>query len=267
MLAGRRAERLFDLAGRTALVTGAGQGVGAEIALTLAAQGATLVINDYRPERADGVARQITANGGAAIAIACDVSDYEAVTAMVEDAERQAGAIDILVNNAGNGGAHLDLCDRKPFWQTGPDDWQQWIGVNLNGVMNSTRSVMAGMIARRHGRLITIISDAGRCGEPLMAAYSAAKAGAAGFMRAMARAGGTHGVTANCISLAGIDTPGARTVLVDEDMVRKMLRHYVVPRIGQPADAAAMALYLASDAAEWVTGQTYPVNGGYSLSL
>jgi 3-oxoacyl-[acyl-carrier protein] reductase len=127
--------------------------------------------------------------------------------------------------------------------------------------------VLDGMRARGHGRIITISSDAGRTGEGHLAVYSCAKAGAAGLMRALAKAGGRFGITANCIALGGIDTPSARDVLVDDAAMKKMLAHYVIRRIGTPSDAAWMTLFLASRAASWITGQTYPVNGGYSFAL
>jgi len=123
------------------------------------------------------------------------------------------------------------------------------------------------MIANRYGRIVTVISDAGRVGEPHLAVYSGAKAGAAGFMRAIAKAAGRFEVTANCVALGGTRTPGVEALLLDAESLKKALAHYVIRRLGEPDDAANLILFLASDAASWITGQTYPVNGGYSFAV
>jgi 2-hydroxycyclohexanecarboxyl-CoA dehydrogenase len=144
---------------------------------------------------------------------------------------------------------------------------ERWLGTNLYGVLNVCRTVFPSMMEVRCGRIVTVISDAGRVGEPHLAVYSAAKAGAAGFMRALAKAGGRYSITANCVSLGGINTPGVQDLLPDEEAIKQALRHYVIRRIGEPSDAANMILFLASDAASWITGQTYPINGGYSFAV
>jgi len=262
-----RADKLLDLTGKVALVTGSGQGVGRGIVMMLAAHGAKVVVNDYVKERAEAAAKEINDAGFTAIGLQGDVTDYPGVVKMVDEASRRLGPIDILVNNAGNGGANMALNEAQPFWNTDPEEWKNWFGTNLYGVLHMSRAVLPSMIERKHGRLITITSDAGRVGEPHLAAYSSAKAGAAGFMRAMAKAGGRYGVTSNCIALGGVDTPGGRTVLKDEAAIASMLKHYVIRRVGRPSDAAVMTLLLASEAGSWITGQTYPVNGGYSFAF
>jgi 2-hydroxycyclohexanecarboxyl-CoA dehydrogenase len=259
---------LLNLQGRTALVTGAGQGVGRQIALHLAEHGAgCVVVNDFFADRAEAVAADVEATGAKAIPVHCDVTDSDAVHAMVREAERQAGGIDILVNNAGNAGATGEITDEVPFWEAGTEGWDRWIGANFFGVLNASHAVVGGMVEREYGRIVTIISDAGRVGEPNLIVYSGAKAGAAGFTRALAKAVGRHGVTANCVALSAIRTPTIEPLLGDESNVKRMLRSYVVKRLGEPSDAANMALFLASDAASWITGQTYPVNGGYALAM
>ncbi|MEH2613009.1 SDR family NAD(P)-dependent oxidoreductase [Bradyrhizobium sp. AZCC 1693] len=261
-------DSILDLKGRIALVTGAGQGVGRQVALHMAAHNAGgIVVNDFHLDRAKAVAEEIRVMGGKALPIACDVTDFGAVTTLVETAEGEFGRIDILVNNAGNAGPTQGLSDIKPFWETGPDDWASWLGTNLYGVLNCTRAAIPGMLSRNAGRVITVISDAGRVGEPHLAVYSGAKAGAAGFMRGLAKAVGRHNVTANCIALAGVNTPGVAGLVPDDDTMKRILRAYVIRRMGEPSDAANMILFLASDAASWITGQTYPVNGGYSVSV
>ena len=169
-------EDILDLGGRVALVTGAGQGIGRQIALHLAGHGSGgVAVNDYHLERAEAVAEEIRASGGKAIAVQADVTDLAAVKAMVEKVQAALGPVGVLVNNAGNLGATPTEDARKPFWETGPDAWNQAIGVNLYGVLNCTAAVTPGMIARKApGRIITIVSDAGRNGEPGLEAYSAA---------------------------------------------------------------------------------------------
>jgi 2-hydroxycyclohexanecarboxyl-CoA dehydrogenase len=259
---------LLSLAGRTALVTGAGQGVGHQIARHFAAHGAAaVVVNDFYLERAETVAAELEADGTRALAVQCDVGDHAAVQAMVARAQEAVGPLDILVNNAGNAGPETSIEDATPFWETGPEDWAPWLGANFFGVLNCTNAVVGGMVERGYGRLVTIVSDAGRVGEPNLVVYSGAKAGAAGFMRALARAVGRSGVTANCIALSAMRTPATAGMTADDAVLKKMLRSYVVRRLGEPEDAANLALFLASGASSWITGQTYPVNGGYAMAV
>jgi 2-hydroxycyclohexanecarboxyl-CoA dehydrogenase len=260
-------ENLLDLSGKTVLVTGAGQGVGRQVALHCAAQGAAVAVNDYHADRAGAVAAEITAAGGSAVGLRCDVTDLDAVTAMVEEAGRALGPVDVLVNNAGNAGpAEGALARTPPFWETGPEDWEPWIATNFYGVLNASRAALPGMVERGYGRIVTVISDAGRTGEPNLAVYGGAKAGAAGFSRGLAKAVGRHGITVNCVALSTVATPGVASALADPEVVRKALRGYVIRRFGEPSDAANAVLFLASDAAAWVTGQTWPVNGGYAIT-
>ena len=255
---------LLRLDGKTVLVTGAGQGVGRQTALHCARHGAAVVVNDFHAQRAEAVAEEIRGAGGTARARGCDVTDYDDVQEMVA----AAGQIDVLVNNAGNAGPVRDpMQPAPPFWETGPKDWEPWLGTNFYGVLNCARAAVPGMVERRRGRVITVISDAGRVGEPHLAVYSGAKAGAAGFSRALARAVGRFNVTVNCVALASMRTPGVATATENADLVKSMLRSYVIRRLGEPDDAAALILFLASDSASWITGQTYPVNGGYSFAV
>jgi 3-oxoacyl-[acyl-carrier protein] reductase len=193
------------------------------------------------------------------------VADFDAVATGIARALNGAGAIDILVNNAGNAGPVTSISDRRPFWDTAPSDWGDWLATNFYGVLNCTHAVVGGMVERQYGRVVTVVSDAGRTGEPDLVVYSAAKAGSAGFIRALARSVGRFGVTANCVSLSAIRTPATRHTLEDEKTVAKMLRRYAIRRLGEPSDASAAILFLASDAASWITGQTYSVNGGYVM--
>jgi 3-oxoacyl-[acyl-carrier protein] reductase len=188
---------------------------------------------------------------------------------MVAKAEKDFGKIGVLVNNAGNAGANPSAELRKPFWETGPEVWNSFIGVNLYGVMNCTAAVIPGMIERQApGRIVTIISDAGRYGDAGLEIYAGAKAGAAGFMRACARSLGRHQITANSVAIALTVTPAVENRLkADEATFKKMMGNYVIRRPGKPDDIANMVLFLASDASSWITGQTYPVNGGFTFAL
>jgi 2-hydroxycyclohexanecarboxyl-CoA dehydrogenase len=187
--------------------------------------------------------------------------------AMAARVSNEVGAVDVLVNNAGNAGPAEDpMAPAPPFWQTDPEQWGPWIGTNFFGVLNASRAVLPGMVAKEYGRIITVISDAGRVGEPNLVVYGGAKAGAAGFSRGLAKAVGRYGITVNCVALSGINTPGVATALEDAEVAKKALRAYVVGRFGEPDDPARLVLFLASAAGEWITGQTYPVNGGYAVS-
>ncbi|HMN71929.1 MAG TPA: SDR family oxidoreductase [Rhodoblastus sp.] len=260
---------LLDLKNKVALVTGAGQGVGRQIALHFAAHDAAgVIVNDYFLERAEEVAKEINDAGGKAVAAQADVTDLASVKKMVGAAEQAFGPVDILVNNAGNAGAAPDPDARKPFWETGPEVWNSFIGVNLYGVINCASACIPRMIERRGGRVITIISDAGRAGEAGLEVYSGAKAGAAGFTRAIARSLGRYQITANCVAIAATATPAIEARLkANPEMLKKMMEKYVIRRPGQPTDIANMVLFLASDASSWITGQTYPVNGGFTFAL
>jgi len=259
---------LLDLSGKVALVTGAGQGVGEAVARMLAGQGAAVAVNDYFAERAAGAAARMAAAGGRAHAVQADVSAPSSVAAMVEQIECELGPVDILVNNAGNAGPERSALEpNPPFWESTPDDWAPWIAVNYTAVMLVTRAVVGGMVERGKGRIVTVISDAGRVGEPDLVVYSGAKAGAAGFMRGLAKSVARHGVTANCVALGGVRTPMIAPLLENEAFAKRITRAYPLGRLGEPADAAALIAFLVSDAASWITAQTYPVNGGYSVAL
>ena len=258
-------EDILDLGGRVSLVTGAGQGVGKQIAKYLAGakNSGGVAVNDYYLDRAEAVAEEIRVGGGKAVAIQADVSDLESVKAMNAKAIESLGPVGVLVNNAGNYGASPTDDVVKPFWDTDPVIWQQILGVNLYGVINCCAAIVPGMIERKApGRVITIISDASRWGDAGLEIYAGSKAGAAGFMRSLARGMGRYGITANNIAIASTDTPLPQVVEAkkDEALMKRMLSNYIIRRLGQPSDVAAMALFLASDASGLIPVDVSPAD-------
>ena len=241
---------MFDLSGRTAVVTGAGQNVGAGIARLLAAQGATVHVNDIVEARAADTVAQINAAGGSAAVAPFDVTNYDAVT----DAMDAIGAVDILVNNAGNGGA--EGMGLTQFRDSEPAGWMGAINVNLFGVLHCSRAVINGMCERGFGRVITISSGAGITGLRIgVSPYAAGKGGAIAFMRHLAMENARDGVTANSLAL-GLMQPE------NSGPVDALAKQIPVGRTGTPDDVGHACVYLASDEASWITGQTIHLDGG-----
>lgn len=243
-------DRMFDLGGRVALVTGAGQNVGSGIVYALAANGATVLVNDLVPERANAIVKRIEAAGGSADPLSFDVTELSSVM----DAVRQAGPVDILVNNAGNGGAAPMVL--RPFIEMDPTMWDAPIRVNLYGVRHCCRAVVPAMVQRGWGRVITISSGAGTAGVNIgVAPYSAGKGGGIAFTRSLALEVPRNGVTANTLALGLMENP-------DPQITVRLARTIPIGRTGTARDVAAACAWLASDEAGWVTAQTIQVNGG-----
>jgi NAD(P)-dependent dehydrogenase (short-subunit alcohol dehydrogenase family) len=241
---------MFDLTNRRVLVTGAGQNVGEGIASALAARGAVVAVNDIRPDRATAVADAIVASGGQAHALPFDVTDLDAVLGAIGE----LGPVDILVCNAGNGGE--ESMRVSPFRSQEPAAWEGPIRVNLYGVLNCCHAVVAGMCDRGWGRVITISSGAGTAGTRIgVAPYSAGKGAGIAFTRTLALEVARQGVTANTLAIGLMGMP-------DPKVTADMARAIPVGRTGTPADVAAACVWLASDEAAWVTGQTIELNGG-----
>lgn len=242
---------MFDLTGRVALVTGAGQHVGRAIAEALAARGAAVAVNDIVAERAREAADAIAKSGARAVAAPGDVTDLAAMQALVAEVEAALGPVDILVSNAGNSGATRAI--PTPFAEMDPRDWKKYVDINFYAVLNGIHAVLPGMRARRHGRIITIASDAGRQGLAMgMSIYSGGKAAAMGFQRSLACEVGPDQITVNTVSLGMI--PG------DWDLGPP--KGVPLGRHGVPKDVGPAVVYFASDEACWVTGQILSVNGG-----
>ena len=245
---------MFDLTGKTALVTGATGGIGAAIARALHAQGAHVVLSGTREAVLEAFATEL---GARASAVPANLSDAAAVDGLVEAAEAAAGApLDILVANAGitKDGLLLRMKD---------DDWSQVLKVNLESYFRLSRAAMRGMMKRRHGRIIGITSVVGVTGNPGQANYAASKAGMIGFSKALAAEVATRGITVNCVAPGFIESP--MTDALNEAQKTQILTTIPLGRLGAGADVAAACAYLASDEAAYVTGQTLHVNGGMAM--
>ena len=243
-------ETMYDLSERVALVTGAGQNVGAGIAHALARQGAQVLVNDIVQERADEVVHQIKLSGGTARAVLFDVTNLDSVLTALAP----TGPIDILVNNAGNAGS--ERMQPRPFVEMDPEAWESPIRVNLYGVLHCCHAVVPAMCARGRGRVVTISSGAATAGVNIgVAPYSAGKGGAIAFTRSLALEVARAGVTANSLAIGLMENP-------DPQMTERLARSIPVGRTGTPEDVAAACVWLVSDEAAWVTGQTIQINGG-----
>jgi len=243
---------MFDLHGRVALVTGAGQGVGAEIARALARQGAMVAVNDLVADRAQAVVEQIKAGGGQAVATPFDVTDLP----LVREGIAPLLQVDILVNNAGNSGTTERMLVRQ-FVDMEPESWEGPIRVNLYGVLHCCSAVVGGMCERGWGRVITISSGAATAGVGIgVTPYSAGKGGGIAFTRSLALEVASQGVTANTLAIGLMESPESPLVTA------RLARAIPVGRTGTPADVAGACVWLASEEAAWVTGQTIQINGG-----
>ena len=251
----------IDVSGRTALVTGGGNGVGTAICRALVDAGAFVWVNDIFEERAAKVAVELGGDEHAR-PVKADVTSPLKITRM----RAETGPVDILVNNAGIPTSGFG--DLKLFVDTEPDDWEYAMRLNLGAVLHVTHAYAGAMVERGWGRIVTIVSDAGRRGERFQAIYGAAKAGAMGFTRGLAAEVGAHGVTANCIALGTMKTgPTEEAIAHNPELEARLARPYTIPRLGRPADPALLVALLCSDAGAWITGQTYPVDGGYAPAL
>jgi 3-oxoacyl-[acyl-carrier protein] reductase len=247
----------FGLKGKIALVTGATSGVGREIALKLAAEGASLAMN-YRGSAAEAevIVKEIKSKGGSAKAYRADVADFAAVKAMTEAVVKDFGGLNILINNAG-------LAKRQRFVETMPEDWHAQIDASLYGAIHSCHAAAPYLEAAKDGRIVSVIGDSSRVGESGLAIVAAARAGVIGLMKSLAREFGRSGTTANALSLGLVETAH------DKDWVEanreKLIRFYPLGRLGRPDDVAPMVALLVSPHGGWITGQVLSISGGYSM--
>jgi NAD(P)-dependent dehydrogenase (short-subunit alcohol dehydrogenase family) len=248
------------LEGRVAIVTGSTSGIGLTTAQTMADEGAAVAISGIDADRAVRAASEIVESGGASFGILADVTDRAQVNALIATTLERFGRIDILVNNAAPKGF------RKPFVETDPEDWEPEIDVSLRGMLHCCRAALPHMLAQRSGRIINITSGAGKAGIPLRTLYSACKAGIAGFSRAVAREVAADGITVNCVAPGPVLTPRRALVASEHpDWEKQMYASIPVGRAAQPAEVAALVVYLASDAGAFITGQDYSIDGGFYM--
>jgi NAD(P)-dependent dehydrogenase (short-subunit alcohol dehydrogenase family) len=266
----------LQLQGKVALVTGGGRGVGRGICLRLAEEGAKVVVNDYHEQRAQRVAAEIRERGGQALPVRADITDLAQVRAMVQAAEETFGAVDILVNNAGiptrDPGTEVKGSGWEDFALTSPESWRSIIDLNVYGTMNCTHSVLTPMIERRQGKIISIMSEAGRLGEAKLAAYSGAKAAILGFSKAVAREVGKHCINVNVVALGAIDAKEISFEQLDDatrERVSKLFKAYPIgrglQRLSRASDIADAVAFLASERAQYITGQVLGLSGGFAM--
>jgi 3-oxoacyl-[acyl-carrier protein] reductase len=244
---------MFDLSGRTALVTGASGGIGGAVARSLATQGARVILSGTRRPALDALAAEL---GPDAVVVTADLATAEGAKALLAEAEAAAGSIDILVNNAG-------LARDGLVMRTTDADWQTVIEVDLTAGFRLARGALRGMMKRRWGRIIGISSIIGVTGNAGQAAYAAAKAGMIGMTKSLAKEVASRGITANCIAPGFIETEMTRELA--ERGKDSVLAAIPAGRFGSGADVAACVVFLASEEAGYVTGQTLHVNGGMAM--
>jgi 3-oxoacyl-[acyl-carrier protein] reductase len=244
---------MFDLSGKAALVTGASGGIGRAIAQCLHAAGAAVALTGTRKDVLDALAGEL---GDRAHVVPADLSDPDAAAGLVKAAEEAMGQIDILVNNAG-------LTRDMLAMRLSDEDWIKVLDVNLGAAFRLSRAVMRGMMQRRWGRVVNITSIVGVTGNAGQANYAASKAGMIGMSKSIAQEVASRGITVNCLAPGFIET--AMTDVLKDDIKKKLLEAVPARRLGTPEDIAAGVLYLASEEASYVTGQTLHINGGMAM--
>jgi NAD(P)-dependent dehydrogenase (short-subunit alcohol dehydrogenase family) len=247
----------LGLAGKVALVTGGARDVGRAISLTLAREGAAVAVNYlHSKEDADSLVAEIVGLGGRAVACQADVADYDAVSRMVERIAADLGRLDVVVNNAG-------YVESKLFLETRPDEWRRQIDVCLYGVYNTCHAAAPKLAAQKGGRIVSIVGDSARVGQPRLGVSAGARGAVLSLTRTLAKELGRFDITVNALALGWIETSHADQEWLAKNRER-ILAFYPIRRLGKPEDVAPLVAFLASDLAGWVTGQTISVSGGYS---
>ncbi|HVS62576.1 MAG TPA: 3-oxoacyl-[acyl-carrier-protein] reductase [Thermoanaerobaculia bacterium] len=244
---------MFRFEGRTALVSGASQGIGAATARALAARGARVVLAARNRERLDELVGEIEASGGRALALPLDLADPGSIESAVASLEGEMAAVDVLVNNAG-------VTDDGLLLRMSQEQWERVLRTNLTGTFVLTKALVRGMMKRRYGRIVTVSSVVGLMGNAGQANYAASKAGLVGFTKSIARELGSRGITANVVAPGFVST--AMTESLAESVKESMLQATSLGRFGSVDDVAAAVLFLASEEAGYVTGDVLNVSGG-----
>jgi len=247
----------FSLTGQVALVTGASQGIGHDLALALAGAGARVVVAARQRERLEAVAAEIAAIGGEAAAVIVDLRDRASIEAAVAASVARFGRLDILVNNAGLGTNHDAL-------EATEAEWDELFAVNVRGLFFACQSAGRRMVDQGHGRIVNVSSQAGLVGIPRHAAYSASKAAVIGLTKVLALEWGPHGVTVNCVAPTFIRTPGTADRLDQPEFLADVVSRIPVGHVGTTTDVAGAVIYLASPAASLVTGSVLVIDGGWT---
>jgi 2-hydroxycyclohexanecarboxyl-CoA dehydrogenase len=248
----------LGLKGKVALVTGGGRDVGRAIALTMAAEGATVAVNYNRSaDEAEAVVAEITGSGGEARAYQCDVTDYASVQAMVAGIVKDMGSIDVLVNNAG-------FVIPRLFTETTPDDWKRQVDIGLYGVIHCCHAVAPHMIEQKSGRIVNVTGDSARVGEKYLSVTAASRGGVLSLTKSLARELGPSGITVNCVAFGLVQTDHTDQAFLKKNY-DKIVRQYPLGRIGEASDIAPAITFIASDSASWITGQILSINGGYAM--
>jgi NAD(P)-dependent dehydrogenase (short-subunit alcohol dehydrogenase family) len=247
----------FDLNGRVAIVTGAGQGIGREIAISLARAGAIVVVAEINQANAENVAAGIVSGGGRAVAIATDVADAGSVERMAARVMRDFGRIDSLINNAGL----FSTITRAPMDQLPLDEWDRVMRVNVTGPFLCARAVSAPMRAAQFGRIINISSNTVALGRPNFTHYVTSKSALIGMTRALARELGPHGVTVNAV-MPTLTRTDSEVTSVPEEAYQALIDRQCIKRTGTPQDLLGLLHFLSSDASAFITGQTIAADGG-----
>jgi len=245
--------------GKSVFVTGGGSGIGRATCLEFGAEGAAVTIGDIDLKAAEAVAQEITAAGGRALAVALDVTSYESAQAAVAQAVQAWGGVDVLVNNAG--------WDRtSAFMEQEPAFWDKVIGINYRGQLNCARAVLPHMAEKGGGRIVNLASEAGRNGSSGEAVYSGAKGAVIAWTKALAREVARKGILVNCVAPGLVDTPFLTAVTSDTPgLMEAIIKGIPLRRVGKPREIARVILFIASDDASYLTGQTLSVSGGLSM--
>ena len=247
------------LAGKVALITGGNAGIGEAVAKLFAKEGAAVVITGRRKPELERVVREIEQDKGKALAIAGSVTDETHVRTSVKQTVRTFGRLDILVNNAGIGEFG------KRVHETDDDTWTQVLDVNLTGVFRMTRAAVPEML-QGGGSIVNISSIASLVGIPSLPVYAASKGALDALTRSIAVDYAKEGIRCNVVNPGLIDTPMAAPLMANPDMLQPILSHYAIRHPGRPEEVAYLVLYLASDEAAWVTGGTFPIDGGMTIN-